>query len=450
MSDMWESLGFSQSPYDARPLRPVQEDEQLLVGRSKEAVEFCTTLESANEGIMVLSGQPGVGKTSFFNVQQYRLASEKAEFGPKVLPAERLCSIQPEDDGRAVALRVVENLVRSVQIYCGAHNKQVPKGTASISKWINSAGGSSFDLGVSILGYGGHFGRSVTLPGTKDVSFEGLQDAIECIASEAVQVLECDCLIIALDNIENLDDPQLANLLMTFRDTLFMVPRVWWVLIGQSGLGTLIQTLDTRVSDRLSGVGIELNTLPFDEVDKAISLRVSKFSKDGNTKSPLPTDIHKRLYDASHGEIRFVFRYSHEICTRFVQMIRQSVLGEADRDALYIAIADKLAQELVNDQIPSPVANALLRDIVVQEFQGLNLRPKEKKILRLLAEKKEARPKEYESFGCKSMQEFYSNYLSKMHSQFLLTRRQEGKAVFYKLRGMALIAYELGLIKNGS
>jgi hypothetical protein len=91
MADMWEShWGFLRAPYDFRPLRPIPEDAPLLVGREEEAVKFCTTLDSAHEGISVLSGPPGVGKTSFFYVQQFSLASDQAEFGPRLLPAERL------------------------------------------------------------------------------------------------------------------------------------------------------------------------------------------------------------------------------------------------------------------------------------------------------------------------------------------------------------------------
>lgn len=450
MADLWESLGFSQSPYDARPLRPVPEDEVLLVGRQEEAVQFCTTLESAEEGIMVLSGPPGVGKTSFFNVQQYRLANDKAEFGPKLLAAERPCSIYPEDDPRTIALRVVENLVRSVQIACTVTSRKVPTETATVGKWLNRKGSTGFDIGLQVLSFGGNFGRSVTLPDIDNISFEGLQEAIEAIVSEAVSVLGFDGVFLALDNVENLSDEELKKLLITFRDTLFMIPRVWWVLIGQSGLGGLIQTLDPRVSDRLSSVGLELQTLPFSELEEAIALRVGKFSRDkAGARSPLPTEVHRKLYEASQGEIRFVFRYSHEVCTKFVESVRKILIKSQKDEGFYKRVADRVAETLINSQIPAKEANALLEAIVTQEFNGLNLKPRDKKVLRTFAEKKEARPKDYASFGCNSVQDFYSNYISKLHSQHLLARRQQGNAVFYRLRGIPVMAFELGLMKNG-
>ena len=450
---MWDTLGFSQSPYDARPLGPVSEDEELLVNRQEESIEICTTLDSLQEGFVVLSGPPGVGKTSFFNVQQFRLATEKAEFGPKLLPNYRLCSIYPGDAPKTIALRALENLVRSVQQNCTQEGVSLPSGTAKISKWLNSKGNSGFDIGLDILGFGGSFGRSVELPGVESISFEGLQDAIECVVSEVVGKLKFDGAFLALDNIENLENLELKRLLITFRDTLFSISRVWWVLIGQSGLGSLIQSLDKRVSDRLTGTGLELLPLSFDELESAIGLRVKKFSKSSDALSPLPTNIHKLLYDASHGEIRFVFKYSHEICTKFVESIRKAVMtsfegGKDEKSQLYIQMADRIAKALINRQIPAKRAESLLKDIVKQEFDRLDLQPETKKMLGKLAKKGEARSRDFEEFDCSSRQQFFNKYLKKLHSQGLLSKRQQGSAVFYQLRGLGAIAFKLKLVDS--
>ena len=44
------------------------------------------------------------------------------------------------------------------------------------------------------------------------------------------------------------------------------------------------------------------------------------------------------------------------------------------------------------------------------------------------------------------MQDFSSNYLTKLYHQNLLTREQEGKAVKYRLRGIAQLSYTFGLL----
>ena len=67
---MWKELGFKENPYDTNPLSVKKEDVDLLIGRRDESIEFATKLESAQQGVIILSGVPGVGKTSFLNVQQ--------------------------------------------------------------------------------------------------------------------------------------------------------------------------------------------------------------------------------------------------------------------------------------------------------------------------------------------------------------------------------------------
>lgn len=154
---MWEQLGFRHSPYDANPLRPVKEDVELLVGRDEQGVEFCTVLESAPQGIYVLSGSPGVGKTSFFNVYQYLLESGNAAFGPRLLAGRRLCPIDPKDSKRDVALRALHALYSSVAEYCAINKLDVPKQTKKVGEWLGGKGSSGFSVGLDILGFGGHF-----------------------------------------------------------------------------------------------------------------------------------------------------------------------------------------------------------------------------------------------------------------------------------------------------
>lgn len=111
---MWDSLGFKESPYNTNPLKSRKEDVDLLVGRCDEAIEFCTALDSADRGILVLSGSPGVGKTSFLNIQLFLLENELAPFGPKVLASRQLCPVQPEDELTVIAIRILDSLYKSV------------------------------------------------------------------------------------------------------------------------------------------------------------------------------------------------------------------------------------------------------------------------------------------------------------------------------------------------
>ena len=183
---MWESLGFRESPYNTNPLQARVEDLDLLVGRDSEATQFCTLLGTAPNGVLILSGTPGVGKTSFLNIQQYRLENGLSPFGPKLLAARSLCAIQPTDDLRKIALRAVECLYRSINSWCVLNSVAVPKQAQEVGKWLSGTGASGFSVGITIVGCGGSFGRTAQLPKSADASFEAITDALAALSAEAV------------------------------------------------------------------------------------------------------------------------------------------------------------------------------------------------------------------------------------------------------------------------
>lgn len=455
---MWESLGFRESPYNTNPLKARPEDLDLLVGRETEATELCTQLETATNGILVLSGSPGVGKTSFFNVQQFRLENGLAPFGPKLLAARQLCPVQPGDELKTLAMRALDSLYRSVDMWCTNNGIDLPKETKKIGKWITGVGSSGFDIGISILGCGGNFGRNVELPKSADASFESMADAIAAVTAEVVSVFGFKSTVIALDNLENLSDLDLGEMLISFRDTLFSIPNVWWVLIGQSGLGSLIQSLDPRVFERTTGSGIEIKPIELDELDQAIALRVAKFHKSKGGKSPLTQETHRRLFEASYGEMRFVFKYSNSICAKFVEKTRANVLSSAEISSQQSqhdfkkhfdrALNRAIGNLMIGSQISHEIATDYLRQIVEGELAGLFLKQKERSVLNEIGKAGQASASDFKAFGLKSMQDFSSNYLSKLYNQKLLVRRQKGRAVNYHLRGIALLSYTFGFLEK--
>ena len=102
---------------------------------------------------------------------------------------------------------------------------------------------------------------------------------------------------------------------------------------------------------------------------------------------------------------------------------------------------------MVRNQVPEKLANQILKEIVGSETDGLQLRPKDTHVLKYISEHGYVRPKQYKELGFKSMQDLYSNYISKLYQQNLLIREQEGRAVKYKLRGLVSLASEFGLMQ---
>ena len=445
--NMWELLGFTASPYNTRPLGPRSEDVELLVGRKTEAIEMLTAFESSAGGVYVISGAPGVGKTSFFNVQQYLSETGVAVAGPEYIASSSSCPVRPEDSARDIALRALHILQRSVVQYCTRESLSLPSQTGEIGKWISSRIGHGFEIGLQVFGFGGNYGKSISLPPITDVSFEGIQEAIEVIVGEVVNELGFEGAFLTLDNVENLEDDQLKHLLMSLRDTLFSIPCIWWVLIGQSGLGSLIQTLDSRVFDRITGSGLELKPLSLEELYDAVKRRVQRFHIAVDGTAPIPETVHRHLYEASNGEIRFVFKYCENICVKTVGRFRSRVRADPSTGKDIRSMTRAFGTYMVRNQVPEKLANQILKEIVGSETDGLQLRPKDTHVLKYISEHGYVRPKQYKELGFKSMQDLYSNYISKLYQQNLLIREQEGRAVKYKLRGLVSLASEFGLMQ---
>ena len=225
--DFWERLGFRENPYNTKPLNVNSQDVELLMGRNKEQIQFLNVIDSNNEGVLVLSGVPGVGKTSFFNIQQFLLESGHAPFGPRILAARQLCHVNPYDEPRLIAERCIQSLCKSIQLYCSNTRATLPPEIKKISEWINKRSVANFSLGLTILGNGASFGRQITVSTIKETTYEGLVEVIEVMVSEVVTVLNFKGCFIALDNIENLQEDELGESLITFRDTLFSLENVW-------------------------------------------------------------------------------------------------------------------------------------------------------------------------------------------------------------------------------
>lgn len=442
---MWNKLGFKQNPYDTRPLQASPDDVDLLIGREEESVDFATALDSANSGVTILSGVPGVGKTSFLNVQQFLLETEQRGFGPKILAARQLCPVWSNDTPGAIAIRALTALVKSLDTYCEMNKVKLPPESKKIKKWLSNPKDGGFDVGISAFGFGANFGRSITVPPLNDATFETINDIIEIIVEESCKKFSFNSVVICLDNVENLDNESLMRILMTFRDTLFSINKVWWVLIGQTDLSSLILSLDQRIFQRTT-YSIELKPIGSENLKIAIDKRVSRFHKGGKGKSPVSEFIYSKLYDCSNGEIRFVLKYCSDICISFIQRITKEILGKGKPQKIEELFNEILGKQLVNNQIKDETALEHLKKIVTNEFQGLHLKQKELQVLAFIGKNGRVRPKDYNSLGLKSATDFSSNYLNKLASQYLLLRKQEGRAVLYELRGLGMLASEFELL----
>lgn len=451
--DLWPSFGFKGNPYQATPLRPTAADYELFIGREDTGIEFRTQIESDTGCVTVISGDVGVGKTSFFNIQQFLLFSGKADFGPRLVPALELTPLHGEDTPTLLARRIAHNAVKSMEMFCQGTKHRLPKQVGKIKKWLSHKGSAAgFDVGLSILGSGGNVAMSFDAPPVSEASLENWGDILHVIASEAVETLGYDGIFVVLDNAENVDNDKLTELLMAYRDTLFTTEGIWWVVIGQSGLYSLIDAADKRISQRIQGTGLEVSPLTSEELHAAVERRVQTFRAKTTAKSPISREIHDKLYEASRGEIRFVLKTSDALVRKAAaamrveaaELVKKTSLSGSARKKLATMFSDVLTKRLIDGELPDAAVENSLRDLSYEQMQSLRLKRKELQVLRQIGSG-EARASDHEQFRIKTMQDFSSNYLTKLFSNGLLHRRQAGRAVYYSLRGFASLSHEFGL-----
>ncbi len=253
---------------------------------------------------------------------------------------------------------------------------------------------------------------------------------------------------IVLDNLENLHPEDLTDILITFRDTLFTTTNIWWVLIGQSGLYSLIQSTNPKVAQRISG-SLELKPITVENLIKAVNIRVQKFhTSQSEGQSLISEEVYLKLFKCSNGEIRFVFDYCSQICVEFVQTVRKFMTLEKLKmdDASF----DKfIGKYITKKEINNDFALLCLKNIITEEFEGLYLTNVEKAVLKKIGELSKVKPsdfKEFKSCRVETLQQFTTKYLLKLADQNLLQRRQEGKNVTYELRGIASLSSEYELL----
>lgn len=444
---MWNKLGFRKNPYDTNPLKVSKNDVDLLMGRKSEEIDFLTSIESEEQGIFILSGVPGVGKTSFLNVQQYLLESGEADFGPKILAARTLCPIQPSDEPKNIAIRCIQAFCKSIESYCVMTKTDIPSQTAKIQAWAYQNKPTTFNFGISVLGNGVSGGREVNIPSLSETTYETLVEIISTLANEVADKLKFEGSFIVLDNMENLHEDDLSDCLTTFRDTLFTIPKIWWILIGQSGLQSLIQSTNPKVFQRLSG-GIELKSISIENLIKAVDIRVVKFHHTDNIgSSPITKDIYLKLFESSNGEIRFVFKYCQQICLELVKTVRKMMIEQGQKltEEKYEKM---MGSYLVNNQVDDKFSNICLMRVIKEEIDGLFLTSQEKSVLKRIGEIEKTKPNDYKDFGIPTMQKFTKSYLIKLSDQNLLLRRQKGKSLTYELRGISVFALEFNLLND--
>ncbi|MCG7988435.1 MAG: hypothetical protein JAY64_09385 [Candidatus Thiodiazotropha weberae] len=369
MKALWEVFGFSETPYNKKPLEMNENDFLLFTGRKDQSASFLSQFDQPNGCVLVVSGGPGIGKTSFINTQQYIIEENKSLVSQKPIPCYKRTPAQPSDDSLSIARRVVHNTLDNITLHCKKPgNKKLPDELKELSKWMSHQaddGGCNFD----ILGTFG-FGFNNIPINVNDATLENWHEILTIIKEVCIKKLDRDGFTVIIDNVEVYQLEDLAKILMSFRDTLFDIDNIWWIVVGQANLFSELSAHDTRISERIEGAGIEIPPLSAQELHDMVQKRIRAAQNKEDAMNPLSENIHQHLYDASRGVARFVLDTANNLILRISKIANKAVseLDSASPEVLnqvFLKVLQKmLFEKQINDSISLDQLGELSIDIL--------------------------------------------------------------------------------------
>ena len=450
MSNIWGAFDFKDTPYSTEPLKTNEEDFKLFTGRNKEVALFLTQMDRKNGSIVLISGDAGIGKTSFFNVQQYRITATQTNITSKLLPCYVPTNFLKSDDERILAKRLMHNTLDSIELFCGKNKKDLPTEIKTIKNWISHRPDTS-GRGVQIGPVGGSY--SFEFPPVDQASLENWRNIFGIVTDECIKNLKVDGLIACLDNAEEISLENLTRFLMAFRDTLFSINHIWWVIIGQPNLYSQLVAEDNRISERVRGPAIEIPPMTNSEIHELVERRIKRYRKDDKALSPLSEDIHKHLYNASRGVARFVLDAADNLVNAITSEVIENVISEdfAARGNIAESINNALKSLLFDHRIPDDDAKeklgAMSAQMLADMLKQMHITDRDIKILEKIGFS-EVSAENYADFEIDSVANFQSFFLERLTSKNLLQRCFVNGENHYRLKNYAYLCADLEVFDN--
>lgn len=306
-ASLWQPFGLRGSPFFQDELKPSQDADRpisLFVGRSTPLALLLRRFASDSASRTIIEGEAGVGKTSFVN----RVKASAAEIG--VASHEHPIRITSDTTWHSFVREALRALLR-IRLGLGHDNDADPfwRGTVLLLE-----GGEALGGGFSAMGFGATVSRTRIAPVLPvDSLYEHFGEALRRLKAESGAGV-----LLHVNNLENqaLDNaPALAVLIRDLRDFL-LLDGAHWVFVGTSGIDENI----FRVYDQVSGVfpqSLRLPPLTAEEVADLLTQRYGHLRIPGQEMvAPVEADAAADLYAYYHGDLRNFLRLMGEAAER--------------------------------------------------------------------------------------------------------------------------------------
>lgn len=310
----YHEWGFKKNPFETSALPPTEEGNQLLVGRDAEIKKLRRRLDNAGK-IVTIEGLNGVGKTSLANVMLYRALEDSVQnrVGPVYIPCRKIFQLDPtissSDFHLNVLMEVAQTLIEEHSLLKAPAGRTRAAKNKNLERFLNSAQVKSFSGGAWLLSAG------LSSETNTGVGFErsGFEKAVCDWLEEIFPDTTSGGIVCIIDNLELLQTSNKAReAVEAFRDTLFSIRGLRWVLCGALGIVHGIAS-SPRLEGRLHKP-IVLEDLKDTFAPEIFRNRIKAFRANARAKLPMSETNFVEVFDIMRGNIRSVLSECDDFC----------------------------------------------------------------------------------------------------------------------------------------
>jgi len=361
IKNIWELYGVNENPFSISPILVIGGiiPIESFVGRKEEIKRLSKIMGSKGGSRVFVYGDVGVGKTSFVNVIRHT-AFISGFFTPfKEIAVQQDWTI---DDFMMNTLSAIYSTLKIL--------KEQPISDKTFSKLesLFEIGRTSTNIGVSVMGSGGSYGREQN-PTEKLTTFN-LEHFFQEIIQEINTKTKKDT-IIHYNNLELLPEKKIRYIFDNLRD-FFQTRGVHFIFVGNLTVHSIIQSIP-RFSSNLTDTPFHIETLTFEETKEIIIKRfyALKISDKYNLIYPQTENCLRVLYDLMEGNIRNIL---NSLSTAVLYATNEKAIV-LDRNKLAKVLKEVLENRYLHNLTPKP--REVLNEIVKhQEITNKSLADK--------------------------------------------------------------------------
>ena len=315
-TNLWELYGLKTNPFFSDPLLIFGGDIDLrvgFVGREEERKRLKNIIYSNKSSRILVSGDVGVGKTTFVNYVR-ALASQD-----KFFTTLKEIAVQPEWNGVDFILNTLSAIYYTIKLRNDITTSIIDKDLfrkLELLVDIVESRDKNFSFNLGMVGVGGGVNTNINMPAT---NIHALQLFFEDIVKE-IKKSSFKGIILHYNNLEVFEVNRLYTLFQSIRDFI-QTKEVHFIFIGDLAVPQVISQIK-RVNSVMSDTPIILGNLSIKEIKQLLDTRIQLLASPYLTPiKPYEDEVISRLYELYEGNIRFIL---HSLSITFQEIVKDT------------------------------------------------------------------------------------------------------------------------------